>query len=243
MIYPPILVVGPSGSGKSTCLRHLNPNRTKILNIERKMLPFREGVKFGDNNILMPYQGAPENPALACKNKILEIVKDDTIDVIVYESFTALSDELLKFSKKINKGYDIYNFYADKMIEIIDLIKSVENKWQIVLAIDELVEFMAPNGVRSTSRRCGVNGQKLEGKIEQQFTIVFFTEVRKAPDGKSSVYSFMTNNDGTTSAKSPHGMFKEIYIDNDIMKAIKEACNYWGLKPPIGVGEGGGLEI
>ena len=226
MQYPPILIVGPSGSGKSSSLRNLPKQRTRILNIERKLLPFKEALKFGDNNVSIPII---ENPIKVYMEELDKSINSPNIDIIVHESFTAFSDELLKFSKKINKGYDIYNYYADRMIMLLDRIKSDQNKWHVVLAIDELVEFMAPSGVRTTSRRCGVNGQKLEGKIEKEFTVVFFTEVRPSADKKSSTYHFLTNNDGTTSAKSPAGMFKETLIDNDIRKAIETMIEYWGL--------------
>ena len=43
---PNVIVVGKSGSGKSTSLRNLNPERTAVLNTERKQLPFKGANKF-----------------------------------------------------------------------------------------------------------------------------------------------------------------------------------------------------
>jgi hypothetical protein len=226
MIFPPVLIVGPSGSGKSASIKNLPPDKTVVLNVERKVLPFREAGKF--NNIII---GAnPQMPGF--QEYMLEFdkaIKEPKVEFIVHESFTAYSDEILKHSKKINKGYDIYNWYADKIIEYIDKIKNCQGKYNFVTGIDELVEFMHPNGTRTTSRRVGVNGQKLENKIEPQFTMVLFTEPKKQPDGKMT-YHFLTNTDGTTSAKSPEGMF-ETLIPNDLKYVADRMQAYWGLRP------------
>lgn len=225
MILPAILIVGPSGSGKSSSLRNLPKDKTVILNIERKMLPFKEAVKFNNINIA----DVPGSPAIFEYDKNLDkAVKDDNVRYIVHESFTRYSDELLKRSKLINKGFEIYNYYADNMIKLIDKISSIENKWNIIIALEELVDFMQPNGTKTMSRRVAVNGQKLEGKIESYFTLVLFTEKKVSTTGQIT-YHFITNGDNTLSAKSPFGMFEQPLIDNDIFYVIDKASKHWGL--------------
>ena len=49
---PNVIVVGKSGSGKSTSLRNLNPEKTAVLNTERKQLPFKGANKF--KNVPVP---------------------------------------------------------------------------------------------------------------------------------------------------------------------------------------------
>lgn len=51
--------------------------------------------------------------------------------------------------------------------------------------------------------------------LEGLFTVVLYTLVSKSSDGKIA-YQFVTNYDGKYPAKSPIGMFKDLYIQNDL---------------------------
>jgi hypothetical protein len=56
--------------------------------------------------------------------------------------------------------------------------------------------------------------------------MVLFTEVKRDKEGNVR-YVFQTNSDGITSAKTPMGMFKDAYIDNDIAVVIEAAKKYY----------------
>ncbi len=58
--------------------------------------------------------------------------------------------------------------------------------------------------------------------LEGMFTIVIYTEVEKTKEGVK--HWFVTQNDGSTTAKSPMGMFDEVKIPNDL-NLIKEKLN------------------
>jgi len=225
MKYPMIAVVGQSGSGKSTSLRNLPIGRTKILNVECKILPFREALKFGKDDVWL-------ETSTAFEQEIQKLNDDKDHDIIIIESGTAYSDKLLTFSKATMKGWDIWNLYAEKMIQQIDRSKKIENKWVVWLFIDDLVELMAPNGSKSYTRRIAVNGQALEKKsIDKEFTLVLFTQVNQNADkSKPATFHFITNNDGTCTAKTPMGMFPTTLMDNDINAVIKRAEEYYGIK-------------
>lgn len=221
-----IAVVGASGSGKSTSLRNLPKDKTtKILNVECKILPFREALQFGKQDVWL-------NSSADLEAQIQQLDNDKETSIVVIESGTAYSDKLLTMCKNTMKGWDIWNLYAEKMIQQIDRCKRLENKWIIWLFIDDLVELMAPNGSKSFTRRIAVNGQALEKKsIDKEFTLVFFTEVKQNPDKtKPASFHFITNNDGTNTAKSPIGMFDSLLIDNDVNAVIQRAEKYYGIK-------------
>jgi len=92
----------------------------------------------------------------------------------------------------------------------------------IFTAIDEIVRVTQPTGGEYNTRRIKVQGKQHEGCIEKELLMVLFTEVRK---GENSIdYCFQTNSDGVTSAKTPLGMFDDLYIPNDLNEVIK-ACN------------------
>lgn len=51
--------------------------------------------------------------------------------------------------------------------------------------------------------------------LEGLFTVILYTNVSKGADNKIK-YEFVTNNDGVKPAKSPIGMFPNLYIPNDL---------------------------
>lgn len=51
--------------------------------------------------------------------------------------------------------------------------------------------------------------------LEGLFSVILYTNVSKGTDNKIQ-YQFVTNNDGKYPAKSPVGMFNDIYIPNDL---------------------------
>lgn len=61
--------------------------------------------------------------------------------------------------------------------------------------------------------------------LEGLFTYVFFTTIQRDDDGNPS-YKFMTNSDGTTTGKSPMGLFNDLYVDNDLKLIIDRIEEY-----------------
>ena len=221
--YPLILIVGYSGSGKSYSLRNLNPVTTRILNIERKILPFREQTEFAKNSNIL------DLATIQAFDQALDAaLKNEKLDVIVIESATKYFELLLTFAKSCNKGYDIYNFFNDRVTMFLERIKSNKSKFVILLATDERVQLISPTGAESSSRRVKIAGKQWEGVVEKEFTIVLFTEVKQDKD-KKSIYSFITNNDGTNSAKAPPDMFKGQVVNNDVMDVVKTLSEYYSL--------------
>ena len=51
--------------------------------------------------------------------------------------------------------------------------------------------------------------------LEGLFTVILYTKVEKGANNKM-LYQFATNNDGVLPAKSPVGMFNNLYIPNDL---------------------------
>ena len=79
MIYKPLVaVVGPSGFGKSTSLRNLPQQTTRILDLERKGLPFPPS-----NFNVTPIGNVAELDAA-----LLKLLPDRSVTHIVVDSFT-----------------------------------------------------------------------------------------------------------------------------------------------------------
>ena len=61
--------------------------------------------------------------------------------------------------------------------------------------------------------------------IEGLFTYVLFTVRSKNDDGDME-YKFVTQSDGTTTAKTPMGCFSEKLIDNDLAYVFDQIDKY-----------------
>jgi adenylate kinase family enzyme len=218
--YPPVFIVGDSGSGKSTSIRNLPKNSTRILNIEKKILPFKEALQF--NSLML-------DTHFQVEDEFDKAVADDNVKTIIIESFTRYSDALIANCRMADKTWGAYNMYSDRMLSFFqNKLFKAQNKQIFLTAIPELVEQYDAMGAKKTPRRIGVAGKKLEGMIESYFTVVLFTEVKYDPVAKKSVYQFLTNNDGTFSAKSPDGMFTGP-VANDLKIVSEKVWEYYGL--------------
>lgn len=61
--------------------------------------------------------------------------------------------------------------------------------------------------------------------LEGLFTYVLFTTVTRDEDNKVA-YKFITNSEGTCTAKTPMGLFDETYVDNDLNMVIEKIKEY-----------------
>ena len=62
--------------------------------------------------------------------------------------------------------------------------------------------------------------------LEGLFTYVLFTRVVRDEGSNEVKYKFLTNSDGTCTAKSPMGLFDDVLIDNDLDFVIKKIQEY-----------------
>tara|TARA_Y100000310_G_scaffold294812_1_gene325587 strand:- start:565 stop:1209 length:645 start_codon:yes stop_codon:yes gene_type:complete len=213
MNKPLIGIVGSSGTGKSTSLRNLPPKETIIVDLERKGFPFK-GAK--DFQIIT----AATLPEI---DKAIDTAMKNA-DIVVIESFTKYCEILIDTAQKMYKGYDVWSYYNKAIRKMLESLKN-EKATVVVTAIDEIVKIMQPTGGEYNTRRIKVQGKVHEGCIEKELLLVLFTEVRREKD--SIEYCFQTNSDGITSAKTPLGMFKDLYIPNDLNTVITNLEEYY----------------
>ena len=215
MSKPIIGIVGASGTGKSTSLRNLPPDKTYIIDLERKGMPFPKKFPYIASCSNIKEVDAALSTALA----------DESCEVIVIESFTKYVETLIALAQASFKGFDVWSYYNRMIRATLDKVKN-DNAVVIFTAIDEIVQIAQTNGDTYNVRRVKVQGKQHEGCIEKEFLMVLFTEVKRDKDGDVR-YVFQTNSDGITSAKTPMGMFSESYIDNDVNVVIETAKKYY----------------
>lgn len=208
---PNVIVVGKSGSGKSTSLRNLNPETTAVINTERKQLPFK-----GANNFMnVPVQSLKDFNAAMTK-----AMSSDKVETIVIESFTSLIEMIYREADVRFKGFDVWSFYNKEIDRILNMSKNTD-KHIVYLAIDGAYE--GDDGVQE--RFVAVDGNRWKKRVEKEFVVCLYTDNHYSNDKVN--YRFRTQSQGKDSAKSPMGMFDELYIDNDLKQVIDKCNEYY----------------
>jgi len=210
-----VLVYGNSGSGKSSSLRNLDFDSTVLINIEGKMLPIRGASKMR--------QEVPKN-LVEVKKAIKKAVDDDSVKTIIFDSLTMFGDnilypELVRDSADSRSGWLDYRDAVSGMLEYCK--KSGKSFVFIALANDVLNEKEA---VLKTVP--AIQGS-MKNSLSSHFTVVLKTEVLVKDDKLQ--YVFQTNKtvqDKNNEAKSPFGLFEDLYIDNDVALVLDAINEY-----------------
>lgn len=198
----PVLILGESGTGKSASLRNLEPDDLKVINVANKPLPFKnkfESISTDDYRTII-------------KELKLNKKKVAVIDDAQY----LMANEFMR--RATERGFDKFTEIAQNFWTLVNTVKD--------LPADQVVYFLAhierdANG----NEKIKTIGKLLDEKItvEGMFTIVLKTNVT---DG---VYSFITQNSGHDTVKSPIGMFPSIVIDNDLKYVDEKIRNYYEI--------------
>lgn len=213
----PLLVLGKSGTGKSTSLRNLPPDQTLIITPNAKELPWRGSAtqyQVGKNVIRTTDMHAVatyiEQAAKASQFKFV-VVEDTTHyqnERMMEDSFIASKD----WGKWNRFGADFFKMVAKNMENYRD------DLWVIFVAHTDAKDD-GTVGLRTA-------GKLLDNSIDipSYFTTIFHSLVIK-DEGKLK-YKFQTNNDGYLLAKTPLGMFEDLYVDNDIAEIVNIIADY-----------------
>lgn len=211
-----ILIMGESGTGKSTSLRNLNPEETFIINVLDKPLPFK-GAKGKYKQKKGGNYFPTDNSAMIVKiisniNANRPEIKNIIIDDFQY----IMANEYMRRARE--RGYDKFTEMAQNVSFILNAVTQTR---------DDLFCFMLSHTESNDSTgkvKCKTIGKMIDNVItlEGVFTIVLHSMIVERQ------YKFLTQNDGTHIAKSPLGMFDEIYLDNDLAVIKKQIINYYG---------------
>lgn len=233
---PNIFIVGPSGSGKSTCLRNLHPNSTVILNAEGKTLPFKNTRMVKDKTdptkeiqTYKLFSTEFDNTDVKAYNNFLasyeKFLANEKVKVLVIDSFTSVCEMIMRLSKSMYEGYEIFNYYNDQIGSILNQSKA-SGKYVVFTGID-----MTVDGANGVEERCvNVQGKVWHKKVEKEFTIVLFTNC--ADSGNNTEYQFVTNRKNNTTAKSPMDMLP-IHMPNDLAEVIKKCDDFYGFTDKV----------
>lgn len=198
-----------------------------FINTERKTLPFRLAPK-AKNRDVTSWQQFEAIMAAGCGlTKIDDPDKAayyEPVKLVAVDSFTRLSYLLSEFLKsKQIKGFDFWRDYGD-IIEKLLITWQSNGRFIVFTALDEVIQD-ADNIDRIVVR---VEGRKMRGAVESFFSIVLHTHFNRTKP-LPECYQFCTNSDGRNTAKSPDGMFKDKYIQNDLSAVLGAVYDYYGM--------------
>lgn len=200
----PVLILGESGTGKSASLRNFEPEEIVIYNIASKPLPFRKKMPNVANNAT--YELIKKSLA---KNTVKSYVIDDSQYLMAFEFF----------DKAKIKGYDKFTELALNFKELVHyIIKNTPN--------DCIVYFLHHSETGENGNvKAKTIGKMLDEKltVEGLFSIVLRTKV------VSGNYTFITQNSGNDTCKTPMEMFETTEIDNDLKLVDKTIREYYEL--------------
>lgn len=223
-----ILVIGESGSGKSTAIRTLNPKESFLINTAGKDLPYQAWKKdwmtydkaSGTGNMLSlnNYGWQDRTPMML---KILAAVsKLEKVNTVLIDDFQyMMSYEFMERAKE--QGWQKFTDIGQNAFNIIKAAEKLREDQTVVFLCHSTDEIY--DGGRRTKVK--TIGKMLDEKItvEGMFTIVLLSVAENTVEGTK--YWFVTSNDGSSTAKSPDGMFPE-KISNDLNLVIKRVEEY-----------------
>ena len=222
-----IAIVGESGSGKSTSIRNLNPAETFIISTTGKRPGIKGALKKYPNFTKTDsgYTGNFVTTANVDKiDTILKYIntKRPDVKVVVIDDFQyVMAFEAM--DRAGDKGFDKFTQMAQHAYQVLKSAMNLRDDLYVVVSThsENTGDRINPYYKMKTLGKMLDNTITLEGL----FTYVFFTAIQRDDDGNPS-YKFMTNSDGTTTGKSPMGLFDELYIDNDLKLVIDRIEEY-----------------
>lgn len=201
-----VFILGRSGTGKSYSMREFNPDEIAVINIQGKVLPFRNGAKFPVTNTDEPTRVIQALDLAAKKFKTIVI---DDFQYLMANEFMRRSTE---------RGYDKFTEIARHAWDVVDKVRELPQ--------DVIVYILCHTDTDNDGvERLKTIGKMLDEKIvlEGMSTIVLKTNVS---DG---TYTFLTQNNGKDTVKSPAGMFPSYAIDNNLKYVDEKIRNYYGI--------------
>lgn len=208
----PVLILGESGSGKSASMRNFKKDEVGVINVASKPLPFKTDI--------VPYS---LNKAAKKANKsryqlLHNVLKQSKVKSIVIDD----SQYLLAFDSFEKAKETGYGKFTDMAVNFEKLIEFCIDD----LADDKIVYFLHHCETTDNGRvKAKTIGKMLDSQltVEGLFSIVLLCET----DGQT--HRFITQSDGTTTAKSPMEMF-EREIDNDLKFVDGKIREYYNIK-------------
>ena len=221
------MIIGDSGTGKSRSILNLNPKETFIVNVLNKPLPFKGSIE--------KYSTENKNTVSTTSYKeVLSILKgiDTTAprikNLVIDDAEFIMTTEL--FNRANENGYDRFTEIGLHMQQILSYSKNVRDDLNLAFLFHE--DDVFSNKIK-ISKKVKTIGMMLEDKYNpiSVVSVALFTAVSFSDKQVTPTYNFVTNRvmiEGIViPAKSPEGMFDDLYIPNDLDFVFRKIREYY----------------
>lgn len=199
----PVLIMGKSGSGKTYSIKEMDPDSVGIFSVEKSRLPFRKKFRVASN------------ATYAVVIKALSAPKLKTY--IIDDSQYLMANDM--FDKAKVAGYGKFTDMAKKFRDLIHFINTQ-------VPDDVIVYFLHHTETDSNTGEVKAKtcGKMLDNQltVEGCFNIVLLATI------EDKKHYFVTQSDGTTTAKSPEDMLEE-KIPNDLAAVDAAIREYYEI--------------
>lgn len=220
-----VFICGKSGSGKTTAIRTLNPKETVIFKCIQRTLPFPTAKQYSEENKNLFFTPTFDRlqPALAWAMK-----RPNVKNVVITDGTYLMRNE---FIDKINQiGYKKFNEMGEHTKRLFELAQNLREDQTVF--IEWHPDTAESDGNIITYEPATVG--KLVDKVSKPFEnvdIILFAEPKYSND--TITYGFYTNRalgrgGIEIPAKTPMGMFSELFIPNDLQLVADTIKNYYG---------------
>lgn len=198
------MILGESGSGKTYSLKHMDPEKVGVFSVRKGTLPFPEGKSF-------------KIAKKASYEVIYKVLKNPTMKTYVVDDSQYLM--VNEFFRKANdSGYQKYTSIGKNFSDLLEYIA-----YQV--PDDVVVYFLHHTQITSDGR---VKAKTVGQMLDNYLTLEGCVDVVLLAQTDGQTHYFMTQSDGSNTAKSPEGLF-DLKIPNDLDFVNKRIREYWGL--------------
>lgn len=219
-------IIGDTGTGKSSSIRTLDPKTTIVINVlKNKPLPFEGSLKVYNNenkNFFHVNSYAPLKNLLESINKSAPHIKVVVIDDMRYLMTTEF------FNRALETGYIKFTQMAKNFQSTLELIQELRDDLIVYgMFHDEDVY----NDKILVTKKIKLPGQLIEKEYAplEVMSIALWCKPEMTKDKVN--YRFVTNRtivDGIEiPAKSPMGLFPELFMSNDLQIVTDRINEYF----------------
>ena len=201
-----VFILGKPGTGKSFSLRNFDKAEVGVINVQGKILPFKGG---GSWDIVSTDDSDEITAAIKKMSRKYKVIVVDDFQYVMANEFMRRSTE---------RGYDKFTDIGRHAWDIANTVRELDP--------DVIVYVLCHTDTDQDGfEKLKTIGKLLDEKIflEGMSTIVLKTHVE---DGK---YTFLTQNNGHDTVKSPAGMFPAYAIDNDLHYVDEKIRSYYEI--------------
>lgn len=222
-----IAIVGESGTGKTSSIRNLNPEEVFIISTTGKRPGIRGAKKkYPDVKVTKDEFSGNFYTTSNVDNigKMMKLIssKRPEIKTIIVDDYQYIQ-AFESMDRVDEKGYGKFTDMAKHAYEVLKQGKDLRDDLYVCI----LTHSENTGDNINPYYKIKTLGKLLDSVItlEGLFTYVLFTRVVRDSEDEIA-YKFVTNSDGTCTAKSPIGLFPERLIDNDLDYVIKSITEY-----------------